>query len=131
MLLNKLFRGNTYTSSPKRSRIPFIMMVMFLYSCTTPDSNEQAKVVLDNWCECMQKHRSLPSEAHRICTEKYREDLTQIMLLRSEEVMNDSSFVVTQHAPNDSSNIKQRKRQKFEQMGKILQEMSKKCLDGL
>jgi len=116
---------------PIATSIIVISISSVFYSCATADSNEQAKDVIDEWCECMQKHRTLKSDAHRICTEKYQEDLTQVMLLRSQEVMNDTSLTATQHNPNDSSNVHLLKRHRFEAMGKFLREMSKKCLDDL
>lgn len=122
---------NKYSVSSRRITLHLTAIIVFLCSCATPDSNEQAKDVLENWCECMQKHSSVPSEAHRICTEKYREDLTSVMLLRSEEVVNDTSLAHMPRKSEDSLDMQKRKRVKFEQMGKFLQEMSKKCLDGL
>lgn len=109
----------------------FCVITCLVVSCVAPTSDERAKTTLNDWCECMREHMKLGDQAHQICTEKYREEISLVMIQKFRDVEKDTIFSITSKmSQNDTILMKKRVKQ-FENMGQLLRELSKKCVEGM
>lgn len=109
----------------------FCVIACLVGACSSLTSDEKAKVTIENWCECMREHASLGEQAHQICTEKYKQDISSFMIQKSLDVDKDTTLSLSSKENMRDSVVLQKRMKQFENMGQILRQMSKKCLEGL
>lgn len=109
----------------------FCVIACLVGSCVTPTTDEKVKVTLDDWCECMREHAALGEQAHQICTEKYKQEISFVMIQKSLDVDKDTTLSLPSKENMRDSIIMKKRMKQFENMGQMLRQLSKKCLEDL
>jgi hypothetical protein len=109
----------------------FCVITFLVASCAVPTSNEKAKTTLNDWCECMREHTQLGEQAHQICTEKYKKEISSVMMQKSQDVEKDTILSLSAKMIQNDTILMKKRIKEFENMGQLLRELSKKCLEDI
>jgi hypothetical protein len=109
----------------------FCVITFLVAACAVPTSNEKAKTTLNDWCECMREHTQLGEQAHQICTEKYKKEISSVMMQKSQDVEKDTILSLSAKMIQNDTILMKKRIKEFENMGQLLRELSKKCLEDI
>lgn len=109
----------------------FCVITFLVAACAVPTSNEKAKTTLNDWCECMREHKQLGEQAHQICTEKYKKEISSVMMQKSQDVEKDTILSLSAKMIQNDTILMKKRIKEFENMGQLLRELSKKCLEDI
>ncbi len=109
----------------------FCVITFLVAACAVPTSNEKAKTTLNDWCECMREHAKVGPQAHQICTEKYKKEISSVMMQKSRDVEKDTMLSLSSKMIQNDTLLMKKRVKEFENMGQLLRELSKKCLEDI